>query len=266
MMKIKPLELFTIRRIFDFIKIPIFAIDYNRDILMWNNSMVEFSGILPNEAIGKKASEIAGKVYSKNNHFVSELFFDEKLKNEFENFEIIEFDDHVVCVSKDDEYFIVKASPFFDKRGNLMGAVEILMTNKSPLKNNKIEENKLKKVYIADDSKWSRNILKEILKGEGIEDISEFSNGNSLIAKVFREKPDLIFLDLLMPGLKGEKVAKAIKENFPDILITVLAANIQKNVEKELKNCGVDFFVSKPVAKEKIRAIFKDLRGGKNDI
>jgi len=227
--------------------------------------MAEFSGVTSANAMGKPANEIAGKVYSKNNHFFCEIFFDKELKKEFDDFEIVEFEDHIVSIDKDDDYFIIKASPFFDKKGNLMGAVEILMTNKTSFKNDKIKKNQLKKVYIVDDSKLARNILKKILKDEGIKDISEFSDGSSLIARVFKEKPDLIFLDLLMPGLKGERVAKAIKENFPDISVAILTANIQKSVEKDLKDYGIDFFISKPIEKEKVRAIFKSLRGGKND-
>jgi len=259
-MKINPLDMFTIKKIFDFIQIPIFAIDKNREIFMWNKNIEEFTGINSKDALGKSSKELANKIYSKNNHFISEILFDKELLNNFNDFIIKNDNNYIKCVSKDDDHLIIKASGLYNKENILIGAVELIINESFKISENNNKQ-KIKNIYIVDDSKLSRNILKKIINKYEIDKIEEFENGNKLIARILKQKPDLIFMDLLMPGIKGDKIVKAIKENFPDIKIAVLTANIQKQVEDKLNSIGVDFYIKKPITEKKISEIF--IRGNK---
>ncbi len=266
-MKIKPLEIFTIKRIFDFIKIPIFAIDTEKEILMWNTSMAEFSNISSNKIIGKKADGVAEKIYPNSKYFLSDYFINPDIREELkDNFEIVEFEDHIVGIPKcmDNNYLIIKASPLFDKRDRLIGVVELIISFD---KGYGIEESQKSyyedlKIYIAGKQKKVRDNLKEILKNLGVKNIKTFNSNSKMIGGIFKSKPNLIILDL---GLsKGERIAKAVKENFPDIRIAVWGEPLDDtNLRNELKACGVEFFIDEPFIEDKIEKLLINENGKK---
>lgn len=259
-MKIKPLEIFTIKRIFDFIKIPIFAIDTDREILMWNTSMAEFSNIPANKVIGKRAEDIAEKIYPNSNYFLSDYFINTDIKGEIKDiFEIVEFDDHIVGIPKciDKNYLIIKASPLFDKRERLIGAVELIMSFDGEYKINSSFDNVYddKIVYIVSKHKNSRSKLKNIVTKLGINDVREFDTGSSVIAEIFKLKPNLLVLDLSISEIKGERIVRAVKDNFPDIKIAVWGKLLDESLKNELKSVGVEFFIEEPFNEDKVKRL-----------
>ena len=91
--------------------------------------------------------------------------------------------------------------------------------------------------------------------------IEEF-NGNETLTVINNTKPDLIILDILLPGLDGYDILDKIKENpeyhsIPIIILTGLEDN-----EKKAVRLGADYFMTKPVDRaillEKIRRLLKE--------
>ena len=99
-----------------------------------------------------------------------------------------------------------------------------------------------------DDESAARVPLAMLLRREGF-DVSEASDGASALAQCASVRPDLILLDILMPGVDGFEVCRSIKATpgtrlTPVVLITGLSAT-----EDRIKgiNAGADDFLSKPI-------------------
>ena len=81
---------------------------------------------------------------------------------------------------------------------------------------------KVPKVWVADDDEAIRIVLEEGLNRDGLE-IRTFSDGQSLIDALNKDKPDLIISDIKMPGMHGYDLLKHIKNNYEKlpVIITV---------------------------------------------
>lgn len=99
----------------------------------------------------------------------------------------------------------------------------------------------MKKILIIDDDIHIGNMLEEILTKEGY-DVSRAYSGTEALLILANIKPDLILLDLMLPGLSGEAILPKIK-NFPVIIISA-KAEIDNKVELLLE--GAVDYVTKP--------------------
>ncbi len=103
------------------------------------------------------------------------------------------------------------------------------------------------KIVIADDE----NALRMLIAGTleiGDYNILEADNGIDALALVKRERPELIILDVMMPGMTGYEVCKHIKTN-PDIAETkvmILTAKGQQSDKEAAWEAMADFYLSKP--------------------
>lgn len=99
------------------------------------------------------------------------------------------------------------------------------------------------KILVADDSAFMRNVLKNILNGIGLTDITEAENGKIALEKFNEINPGLVLLDLIMPEMGGIEVLKSIgtKGNF-----IVVSAVGQDNVIAEAKALGAKGYIIKP--------------------
>jgi two-component system, OmpR family, alkaline phosphatase synthesis response regulator PhoP len=106
-----------------------------------------------------------------------------------------------------------------------------------------------KKILIADDEPDILEILSFNLKGEGYEVITA-KNGDEAIEKAKTFKPDLIILDMMMPGKNGMEVCNILRTQtiFAGTLIVFLTAINDENTEiKSLEN-GADDYLTKPIS------------------
>lgn len=115
------------------------------------------------------------------------------------------------------------------------------------------------KILIVDDEKNIVNILAFNLKKEGYEVITA-SNGLEGVEATFKEDPDLILLDIMMPELNGFDACKKIREKLstPIIMLTARAEELDKVLGLEL---GADDYVTKPFSvRELIARVKANLR------
>lgn len=114
------------------------------------------------------------------------------------------------------------------------------------------------KILLVDDDIWMTKLLSKVLQNIGYKNVLVCNNGFDCIARALEHKPDIIFLDLIMPELDGLITLKILK-NIPDTqnsnVIICSANNNIENLTKAIKAGAVDF-ISKPfnseVVKEKI--------------
>jgi CheY-like chemotaxis protein len=103
------------------------------------------------------------------------------------------------------------------------------------------------RVLVADDEKALRMLIAGTLE-IGDYEILEADNGITALELVKLEKPDLIILDVMMPGMTGYEVCKRIKSN-PDISDTkvlILTAKGQISDKEAAWEALADFYLSKP--------------------
>lgn len=104
-------------------------------------------------------------------------------------------------------------------------------------------------ILIADDDGDSRAILREILQFQGRQ-VLEAIDGLECVMMAVLRAPDLIVLDLLMPGMNGWQAASVLKADpgTRDIPILALTADVMPEHRERALLAGCDFVMSKPVA------------------
>ena len=115
------------------------------------------------------------------------------------------------------------------------------------------------KLLIADDETLEREAIKYILK-EGFGEVFGFyeaTNGRETIEQVNTVKPDIVFLDIKMPGINGLEAARQLRNTFPELRIVIVSAYQYFNYAQEALALGVDDFIAKPASAEKIINVIK---------
>ena len=80
----------------------------------------------------------------------------------------------------------------------------------------------LKRILVVDDSDAVRDVIRTFLENTGFEVCGEASDGLEAIEKATKLKPNLIVLDLSMPGMNGVEAAAALGELMPEVPLVVL--------------------------------------------
>lgn len=101
------------------------------------------------------------------------------------------------------------------------------------------------KILVADDEQEIRNLLDHFLKGQGYEVILA-SDGNEALKLASEKNPQVIILDIKMPGLDGLEVCKRLREKEQTKLIPVIVITGFEDNKMEALNIGADDFVNKP--------------------
>ena len=101
------------------------------------------------------------------------------------------------------------------------------------------------KILVADDEQEIRNLLDHFLKGQGYEVVLA-SDGNQALKLAAEENPQVIILDIKMPGLDGLEVCKRLKEKEQTKLIPVIVITGFADNKMAALNTGADDFVNKP--------------------
>ena len=109
------------------------------------------------------------------------------------------------------------------------------------------------RVLIVDDQPKNRQLLEVMLSQEGF-DLVTAERGDEALSIVARQPPDLILLDVMMPGIDGYQVAAKIKGNpaTRHIAIIMVSALHDSNAKQDAVRAGVDDFVTKPVDREEL--------------
>ena len=99
-------------------------------------------------------------------------------------------------------------------------------------------------VVVADDEASIRVLLRTTLLGDGLS-VVEAVDGEAALAAIRRHRPAVAILDVMMPGLSGLEVCRAVRAD-PDLVgtrVIVISANAS---ELEAHSAGADAFLSKP--------------------
>lgn len=102
------------------------------------------------------------------------------------------------------------------------------------------------KVLIVEDNPTFRQMLKEILYSRfPTMDIAEEPDGTELFSKVETFRPNIIFMDIRLPGENGLELTKKIKMNYQDITVIVLTSYDLPEYRQAARQNKADHFVTK---------------------
>ena len=102
----------------------------------------------------------------------------------------------------------------------------------------------MSKILLVDDDSTLTRFLSEYLNGDGFETVIA-NSGQDALRSAYRERPDLVVLDVMMPGMDGWEVTARLRE-LSTIPIILLTAKSSENDKLRGFKLGIDDYVTKP--------------------
>lgn len=107
------------------------------------------------------------------------------------------------------------------------------------------------RIMVVDDESIIRMDLKEMLIESGYDVVAEANSGDLAIELAAKHRPDLIIMDVKMPGMSGMKASKIIRQAF-DIPVMLLTAYSRGELIEEAKMSSVVGYLVKPISKRNL--------------
>lgn len=111
------------------------------------------------------------------------------------------------------------------------------------------------KMLVCDDSILARKSMSAMLNSFGYDNVIEVSNGEDAVNKYKEMKPDIVFLDIVMPVKDGITATKEIIEFDPDARIIVISSVGTQTHLREVIKAGARDFIQKPVEQDLLKQI-----------
>jgi CheY-like chemotaxis protein len=110
------------------------------------------------------------------------------------------------------------------------------------------------KILIVDDNPVTRELIREVLEAPDLQ-VLEAANGEEALMKISEIMPDLVLLDIRMPGLSGFDVLRKIKEDphLGSIRILAFTAFAMQDERRKALAAGFDGYITKPVNPAELR-------------
>lgn len=120
-------------------------------------------------------------------------------------------------------------------------------------------ESKKKKILVVEDNLMSKTLVKDILLMNGY-DVVEAERGAEAIKLAGTQSPDLILMDINMPGMDGITAARLINSNekSKDIPVLALTASAMKGDGEEIMKQGFVGYVAKPIDAKILLSLIAD--------
>jgi|LFRM01.1.fsa_nt_gb two-component system chemotaxis response regulator CheY len=116
------------------------------------------------------------------------------------------------------------------------------------------------KVLLCDDSMLVRKQLREIITDAGVKTVFEASNGQEALLIIKEHKPDVMFLDIIMPVMNGIETLKEIRKNNLKITVIMISSSgTQTHLKTALEEGAYDF-IQKPWKETQITTILDRIR------
>lgn len=101
------------------------------------------------------------------------------------------------------------------------------------------------RIMLVDDHPLMLIGISSMLEGKGIDIVGTAGNGFDALKKAEELKPDVMMLDIVMPGMDGIELARRMRAEMPDVALLVLSSDSSLASLETLLNIGIDGFLSK---------------------
>jgi DNA-binding NarL/FixJ family response regulator len=119
------------------------------------------------------------------------------------------------------------------------------------------------RVLIADDHPLIlAGIRRALDRSDGVEVVGEASSGPQVVAMVERRRPEVVLLDLYMPGVKGAELIAQIRNQWPEVKTVVLSANEDRASIDSALNAGASAYIVKSVNPSDLSSVIRQVAGG----
>ncbi len=112
---------------------------------------------------------------------------------------------------------------------------------------------------VADDEAHIRSYVRIILSNLGVEQIHEAATGDEAITRFQEVRPDVVLLDINMPGLSGLEVLPKILEIDPHAVVLMLTGHASRHLVENAAKAGATHYIRKDTPQQEISALLKDL-------
>ncbi|SDA21208.1 two-component system, chemotaxis family, response regulator CheY [Ruminococcus sp. YE71] len=123
----------------------------------------------------------------------------------------------------------------------------------------KIEE---MKVLVCDDSMFARKSLVMFIKSMGIENVFEAADGQQAIEAYSEHRPDLVFMDIVMPVVTGIDALAKIREIDADAKVIMASSVGTQNHLKAAIKAGATDFLQKPISNDQVKQTIENVAKG----
>ena len=115
------------------------------------------------------------------------------------------------------------------------------------------------RVLLVDDHALVRQGLESVLKGfSDLHIIGEAADGREAVDSARRLHPDVVLMDVNMPGMDGIEATRMIKQELPDTTVIGLSVNLNSHIERAMREAGASAYLTKETAVDELHAVIHD--------
>lgn len=118
-----------------------------------------------------------------------------------------------------------------------------------------------KKVMVVDDSRVTEIQICKLLEDTDYEVAAYCENGEEAIARYEEVRPDIVTMDIIMPGIDGLEAAQIIAEAHPDARIIMISSLAYEDTLQEAEAVGAKLFLYKPIDRENLLDALEQVMG-----
>lgn len=115
-------------------------------------------------------------------------------------------------------------------------------------------------VLIIDDSRFQRGVIRRAVEAAGHEAL-EAADGHAGLERSVAVAPDVVLMDLVMPGIDGMELLGLFRERGFTAPVVVLTSDVQDSTRARCLDLGAAAFVNKPVQEVELRTVIDDVLG-----
>ena len=119
------------------------------------------------------------------------------------------------------------------------------------------------RLLIAEDQQLIRQGLTALLVDEDIQIAGEASDGAAAVEQCLALRPDLVLMDLSMPGLDGVEATRRIKRALPQVRVLILSGASYENRVAEAYAAGADGYALKKLGQDELKVAIRTVASGK---
>lgn len=113
-----------------------------------------------------------------------------------------------------------------------------------------------KKIMVVDDSRVLKLQLMKVLEGSDYEVVCYCQSGEEALEQYDQVNPDLVTMDIIMPGMDGLETARALLDEHPEAKVLMVSSLAYDDTFSEAEKIGTKGFITKPFKKEQVLEAF----------